>query len=148
MTTSSYDYTTYIEGSAERVWGALTSPDDTARFWGHSNRSDWKRGSRWVHVRPDGSEIVDVEGTVLESRAPNRLTITFDQPHGEPSIVTFEIEGFHEIVRFRVIHKQLPDESDWAEVAHAWPAVAANLKTLIETGETLSSAPWEAPRKS
>jgi len=32
-------YVTYIESTPERVWDALTDPDLTARYWGHSNVS-------------------------------------------------------------------------------------------------------------
>jgi uncharacterized protein YndB with AHSA1/START domain len=40
-----YVYVTYIESSPERVWAALTDPDLTAEYWGHSNVSDWQAGS-------------------------------------------------------------------------------------------------------
>ncbi len=40
----SYVYVTYIESSPERVWEALTDPDLTAQYWGHSNVSDWQAG--------------------------------------------------------------------------------------------------------
>ena len=69
----SYVYVTYIESSPERVWEALTDPDLTAQYWGHSNVSDWqaaRRGSTgastaraspmwpapcWSRCRPVGS---------------------------------------------------------------------------------------------
>ena len=105
---------TYIESSPERVWEALTDPDLTAEYWGHSNVSDWQPGSRWEHRRTDGSGIADVVGTVLESAPPRRLVITFDAP-GElpptgPSTVTFDIEPYHEIVRLTVTHENLADD--------------------------------------
>ena len=40
-----YVYVTYIESSPERVWEALTDPGLTAKYWGHSNISDWQAGS-------------------------------------------------------------------------------------------------------
>src|SRR5262249_62181149 len=49
----SYVYVTYIESSPERVWEALTDPDLTAQYWGHSNVSDWQAGPPWGH-RPVG----------------------------------------------------------------------------------------------
>ena len=80
----SYVYVTYIESTPERVWEALTDPDLTAQYWGHSNVSDWHTGSSWEHRRVDGSGIADVAGTVLESAPPRRLTITFDPPGDVP----------------------------------------------------------------
>jgi len=142
-----YVYVTYIESSPERVWEALTDPGLTAEYWGHSNVSDWHVGSTWEHQRVDGSGIVDVIGTVLESVPPRRLAMTFDAPGDTPpegpSIVTFEIEPYHEIVRLTVIHENLASDEAVDAVSAGWPAVCANLKSLLETGHVLPRAPWE-----
>lgn len=66
----SFVYVTYIESSPERVWEALTDPELTALYWGHSNVSDWQAGSRREHRRVDGSGIADVTGAVLAELAP------------------------------------------------------------------------------
>lgn len=143
----SYVYVTYIESSPERVWDALTDADLTAQYWGHSNVSDWQAGSPWEHRRVDGSGTADVIGTVLESAPPRRLTMTFDAP-GDipawgPSKVTFDIEPYHEIVRLTVTHENLADTDALEAVSAGWPAVCANLKSLLETGHVLPRAPWE-----
>jgi uncharacterized protein YndB with AHSA1/START domain len=143
----SFVYVTYIESSPERVWQAITSPDLSARYWGHSNVSDWQPGSTWEHQRADGSGIADVAGTVLESAPPRRLVMTFDPP-GElppagPSAVTFDIEPFHEIIRLTVTHENLPDDDAFKAASAGWPAVLANLKSILETGHVLPRAPWE-----
>jgi uncharacterized protein YndB with AHSA1/START domain/DNA-binding transcriptional ArsR family regulator len=143
----SYVYVTYIESTAERVWAALTDADLTAQYWGHSNISDWNAGSPWVHRRADGSGIDDVAGTVLESDPPRRLAMTFDAPGdpppGGPSRVTFDIEPFHEIVRLTVTHENLAGDQALEAISAGWPAVFANLKSLLETGHVLPRAPWE-----
>jgi uncharacterized protein YndB with AHSA1/START domain len=143
----SYVYVTYIESSPERVWEALTDPELTARYWGHSNVSDWQAGSRWEHRRVDGSGIADAIGTVLEAEPPRRLTMTFDAPGevppGGPAQVTFDIEPYHEIVRLTVTHENLPGAGALAAISAGWPAVCANLKSLLETGHVLPRAPWE-----
>jgi uncharacterized protein YndB with AHSA1/START domain len=142
-----YVYVTYIEATPERVWEALTDPGMTADYWGHSNVSDWRAGSSWEHLRVDGSGIADVVGEVLESRPPQRLVVTFDAPGstspGGPSRVTFEIEPYHEIVRLTVTHENLADGDALEAVSAGWPAVCANLKSLLETGHVLPRAPWE-----
>jgi uncharacterized protein YndB with AHSA1/START domain/DNA-binding transcriptional ArsR family regulator len=143
----SYVYVTYIESSPERVWQALTDADLTAQFWGHSNQSDWQPGSTWEHVRVDGSGIADVVGTVIEAVPPERLVLTFDAPGetpaGGPSEVTFEIEKYHDIVRLTVRHENLADQESLDAVSAGWPAVFANLKSLLETGHVLPNPPWE-----
>ena len=129
------------------MWEALTDPDLTARYWAHSNVSDWHVGSRWEHQRVDGSGIADVIGTVLESERPRRLTMTFDAPGDSPpegpSKVTFDIEPYHEIVRLTVTHEDLADRDALEASSAGWPAVCANLKSLLETGHVLPRAPWE-----
>jgi uncharacterized protein YndB with AHSA1/START domain/DNA-binding transcriptional ArsR family regulator len=142
-----YVYVTYIESSPERVWEALTDPALTAQYWGHSNVSDWQTGASWEHRRVDGSGIADVVGTVLTSDPPRRLVLTFDaagevRPEG-PSKVTFDIEPYHEIVRLTVTHENLADDEAWTAISAGWPAVCANLKSLLETGHVLPRAPWE-----
>jgi len=141
-----YVYVTYIQASAERVWEALTSAEVTARYWGHSNESDWQVGSPWEHRRVDGSGIADVVGTVLASDPPRRLSMTFDAP-GEtppsgPTQVTFEIIPYQEIVRLTVTHENLATDAALETISAGWPAVCANLKSLLETGHVLPQAPW------
>jgi uncharacterized protein YndB with AHSA1/START domain/DNA-binding transcriptional ArsR family regulator len=145
--TPSYVYVTYIQSTAERVWEALTDAELTAEYWGHSNVSDWRPGSRWQHLRTDGSQTADVVGTVLEAVPPTRLVMTFDAPDEErptgPAQVTFTIEPYEEIVRLTVIHENLASDQDYEAVSAGWPAVFANLKSLLETGHVLPQAPWE-----
>lgn len=143
---AAYVYVTYVRATPEQVWHALTDAELTARFWGHRNESDWQPGSTWRHVRTDGSGIADITGTVVETSPPERLVLTFpgsdDQP-GPASRVTFTIEPWQEIVRLTVRHDDLPTEADREAVAVGWPAVLANLKSLLETGDVLPQAPWE-----
>ena len=139
-------YVTYIESSAERVWEALTHPEITALYWSRRQVSDWQVGSPWEHQRTDGSGIADIGGTVLESAPPHRLVMTWgtsgETSPDKISKVTFEIEPYHEIVRLTVIHEDLDDET-FAGISKGWPAVLANLKSLLETGHVLSRSPLE-----
>jgi uncharacterized protein YndB with AHSA1/START domain len=154
MSVPTYVYVTYIRAGAEQVWEALTSADLTARYWGHSNVSDWQQGSRWEHRRTDGSGVADVVGRVLAAEPPTRLVITFeDDTTGasdrDPSVVTFLVEPYEDIVRLTVTHENLPDAEALGAISHGWPAVLANLKSLLETGEVLPQQPWEmAPAKA
>ena len=142
-----YVYVTYIKSTPEKVWHALTDPDLTAEYWGHHNVSkDWRVGSEWQHQRTDGSGIADVVGTVVESEPPTRLVTTWAAPgneSGEPSRVSFDIEPHGEIVRLTVTHEDLANEAEYDGISKGWPAVLANLKSLLETGQPLPQAPWE-----
>jgi uncharacterized protein YndB with AHSA1/START domain/DNA-binding transcriptional ArsR family regulator len=140
-------YVTYIQSTPERVWHALTDSGLSAEYWGHSNISDWQAGSVWEHRRTDGSGIADVVGAVLETVPPERLVMTFAGPGEEradgPSQVTFDIEPHGEIVRVTVTHENLADQAEYDAASAGWPAVLANLKSLMETGHALPQAPWE-----
>ena len=143
-----YVYVTYIRATAEQVWRALTDADLTARYWGHANISDWQPGSAWEHRRADGSDALDVVGRVLEATPPTRLVLTFDdvpdaESTREPSVVTFLVEPHQDIVRLTVTHEKLPDREMFAGISQGWPAVLANLKSLLETGDVLPQAPWD-----
>jgi uncharacterized protein YndB with AHSA1/START domain/DNA-binding transcriptional ArsR family regulator len=144
-----YVYVTYIHAPPDRVWEAITDGDLSAQYWGHSNVSDWQVGSPWEHRRLDGSGRADVMGRILESVPPRRLAFTFDAPGeappGGPSRVTFDIEPYHEIVRLTVTHDNLADDEVLEAASAGWPAVFANLKSLLETGHVLPQAPWEMP---
>ncbi len=143
-------YVSYIRGTAERVWDALTDAALTAAYWGHANVSDWRPGSRWEHLRTDGSGVADVVGTVVESDRPTRLVTSWADPGDEDrqdrwSRVTFDIRPHADIVRLTVIHEDLADEAERDQAAAGWAAVLSNLKTLLETGSTLPQEPWLVP---
>lgn len=143
-----YVYVTYIRATPEHVWRALTDADLTSRYWGHANVSDWQAGSTWEHRRADGSGVVDVVGRVLETQPPTRLVLTFDdvpdpESPREPSVVTFLVEPYQDIVRLTVTHEKLPNREMFGGISQGWPAVLANLKSLLETGDVLPQAPWE-----
>ena len=59
------------------------------------------------------------------------------------SKVTFEIEELDEHqVRLTVVHDELePDGVTASMISQGWPRVIANLKTLLETGDTLPDNP-------
>jgi uncharacterized protein YndB with AHSA1/START domain len=143
----SYVYVTYIRAGAEQVWHALTDADLTAQYWGHANVSDWQPGSPWEHRRVDGSGAIDAVGRVIEAEPPTRLVITFDDAPDEgprePSVVTFLVEPHQDIVRLTVTHENLANLAMLNGISRGWPAVLANLKSLLETGEVLPQPPWE-----
>ena len=69
-----------VEAPREAVWRALTDVDLSARYWGHSNVSDRQPGSRWEHVRTDGSGIADTGGVVMEATPPDRADVAKGWP--------------------------------------------------------------------
>jgi DNA-binding transcriptional ArsR family regulator/uncharacterized protein YndB with AHSA1/START domain len=134
LTIPDYVYVTYIKASADQVWQALTDADLTTEYWGQRNESDWKAGSEWNMLRPDGSGTV-VTGVVVESDPPRRLM-------NGPSVVTFLVECDGGVVRLTVEHANLPNADFVRGISGGWPAILANLKSLLETGAVLPTPPW------
>jgi len=142
-------YTIYIAADVETVWNGLVDKEVTEKYWGRHNVSNWKTGSKWEHIRSDGSGIVDVHGQVLEINPPNKLIVTWNgtdgsetnEPH--PSVVTYELVALGPDTKLTVTHAKLNDGSAMHKgVTQGWPALMSNLKSLLETGKTLSDEEW------
>lgn len=58
-------------------------------------------------------------------------------------MVTFVLEEHGDVVRLTVTHENLPNEAMLSGISHGWPAVLANLKSLLDTGEVLSPEVFE-----
>ena len=144
-----FEYVSYLKATPEQVWTALTDRDITAKFWGHSQVSEWAVGSTVEHVRTDGSGVVDAAGLVTTVDRPHRLAFGFDFPDDltkdafTPSTVTFDIAQHRDIVRVTITHSGLRTAEERENIALGWPTVLSNLKTLLETGDVLPQAPWE-----
>jgi uncharacterized protein YndB with AHSA1/START domain len=141
-------YEIYIKTTPERLWQAITDPALRAKFsFGVSVYSDWTPGSRYqarttdITVMP-GADIA--EGENVEVDRPRRLVQTFramwsDEVKNEGySRVTWEIEPVGDSCRLTVTHDQLRAGAN-AELYGGWPMVLSGLKTLLETGETLTT---------
>ncbi len=132
-------YTTYIKSTPEKVWQALTNPEFTRQYWGHENISDWKEGSEWKHVTPDGKDI-KIAGKLLESRPPRRLVMTWANPENraDESQVAFDISTVEDMVRLDVVHSKLGAEMARG-VSSGWPRVLSSMKSFLETGKALNT---------
>ena len=137
-------YTIYIAAEAERVWNGLIDRDLTRAYWVHDNVSDWKAGSRWEHVRCDGSGKVDIVGRVIEIDPPRRLVTSWFFPADEgdaakTSHVTYEVTAVGEEARLVVTHSDLNEPGMRAGVSSGWPLVLSSLKSFLETGKGLDA---------
>jgi uncharacterized protein YndB with AHSA1/START domain len=144
MSKPSFVYVAYIRSTPANVWRALTDPEVTQHYWVHRNVSDWTIGAAWDHRRCDGSNIIDITGTIVESVPPKHLVITWALP-GEAadpqkvSRVTFDIEPHKEdSVRLTVTHDHLqPGSAMERGITQGWPLVLSALKSWLETGKAL-----------
>jgi len=134
----------YIKTTPERLWQAITDPEMRAKYnFGVGVESDWTPGSRYVAGSANASGLL-VQGENLEVDPPRRLVQSFDALWGEDvkhegtSRVTWEIEPVEDSCRLTVIHDQLREGAN-SQLYGGWPMILSGLKTLLETGETLTT---------
>jgi uncharacterized protein YndB with AHSA1/START domain len=142
--TTTQVYQLYIKATQEEVWDAITNPAIVAKFFhGAQVESTYEVGSKLRSLSPDGSDIWG-DNTILECDPPRRLVHTWRSLYdpemaAEPdSRVTWEIEaqpgGF---AKLTLIHNRLDASPKTAASVRGWSYILSNLKTVIETGETL-----------
>ncbi len=134
----------YIKTTPERLWEAITDPDQRARYtFGVATRSDWTAGSGY-EARHAASGTLISDGENLEVEPPRRLVQSYRAHWGEQvesegtSRVTWEIEPVGDSCRLLVIHDQLREGAN-DELFGGWPMILSGLKTLLETGESLTT---------
>jgi DNA-binding transcriptional ArsR family regulator/uncharacterized protein YndB with AHSA1/START domain len=156
MADPEFVYTTYIATTPERLWQALIDPVFTRRYWGTTFETDWEVGSTMTWEQ-GGVTIADPAQVVLEYEPCRRLAYTWHTftPEFAESVglsdevvrkmsaerrskVTFEIEPLGQVVRLTVVHDGFdPGSTVLESVGQGWPHLLSDLKTLLETGETL-----------
>ncbi len=134
----------YIKTSPERLWEAITDPELRSKYsFGVATTSDWTPGSEYSSGVPGVVEIA--AGENLEVDPPRRLVQSFTALWSEDvkavgaSRVSWEIEPVGEdSCRLEVTHDQLPEGAN-SELYGGWPMILSGLKTLLETGELLTT---------
>jgi uncharacterized protein YndB with AHSA1/START domain len=161
MGQTEFVYVTLIRTTPETLWRALTDPSFTLRYWGMGMDSDWKVGSPIRVKWGPGADFHEVDQVVLESDPYQRLSYrwhNYQREHAaifgwseetfaalvkEPlSKVTFDLEPVGETVKLTVTHDDFQPDSEMLKgVRDGWPTILSNLKTLLETSETLPLPP-------
>jgi uncharacterized protein YndB with AHSA1/START domain len=134
----------YIKTTPERLWEAITDPELRAKYnFGVGVSSDWTPGSSYESVHP-AAGIKIAAGENLEVEPPRRLVQSFNALWSEDvqaqgtSRVTWEIEPVGDSCQLTVTHDQLPESAN-PELYGGWPMILSGLKTLLETGEELTT---------
>jgi uncharacterized protein YndB with AHSA1/START domain len=132
----------YIKTTPERLWQAITDKEMRRKYnFGVVVDSDWTKGS---HYRGLGHGHPILEGENLEVDPPRRLVQSFQALWGEDvksegtSRVTWEIKPVGDSCQLTVTHDQLREGAN-SQLFGGWPMILSGLKTLLETGELLTT---------
>jgi uncharacterized protein YndB with AHSA1/START domain len=132
----------YIKTTPELLWHAITDTEMRKKYtFGAVVRSDWTNGS---HYEGLGGEGKILEGENLEVDPPRKLVQSFRALWGEDvkaegtSRVTWEIQQIADSCLLKVTHDQLREGAN-NQLYGGWPMVLSGLKTLLETGELLTT---------
>src|SRR5215475_1685174 len=128
-----------IKGSAERIFEALTNPDQRVKWWGAEGRfqttqmeSDLRPGGRWVMRGTGlGGKPFSVLGTYRTIERPHLLVFTWlpDWHEGAiESVVRFDLKEKDGATTVRLTHSGLTSEG--ARAHQGWPDsdVAAGIR--------------------
>ncbi len=134
----------YIKTTPERLWQAIVDPELRAKYnFGLGVYTDWTPGSSY-EARSPKAPMALVEGENIEVDPPRKLVQTFralwsDAVKSEGNTrVTWEIEPVADSCRLTVVHDQLRENAN-PEMYGGWPMILSGLKTLLETGELLTT---------
>jgi uncharacterized protein YndB with AHSA1/START domain len=134
----------YIKATPEKLWEAITDRRMRAKYsFGVETHSDWTEGSEYKGLIPG---VIDIaQGENLEVDPPRRLVQSFTALWSDEvksagvSRVTWEIEPVGEdSCQLTVTHDQLPEGAS-SELFGGWMMILSGLKTLLETGEDLTT---------
>jgi uncharacterized protein YndB with AHSA1/START domain len=145
MARSNFVYVTFIRTTPEQLWAALTTSEFMQKYWfGMSFETDWKVGSPWKLMYPDG-RITD-SGEILELDPPRRIVLKW-QNEFRPELkaegyarCTIELEPQDGAMKLTISHTIERGDSKLIEaVSGGWPRILSNLKSLLETGQIVLS---------
>ena len=149
----------FINATPERVWEAIVSPEWNQRYGYHApSEFELKAGGSFCS-RPNegmaamGAPDVVVEGEVLKADPPHKLvqtwrmlfspelatepftTLTYDI-HAETESMT-RLTVTHDVTGAPMHEGAVSGDSPLQEGGGGWAWVLSDLKTLLETGESL-----------
>jgi len=151
-------YRIFIKATPQAIWDAITQPE-WAEKYGYCSRVEYDlapggvfRGFANAQMKEHGAPDVIIVGKVVEVDPPHRLVQTW-HPIWDPAIageaftkLTWEIEeGRGGVTTLTVTHDvtgaPLTADMVGGKVANAgggWSYMISDLKTLLETGRSLS----------
>jgi len=133
----------YIKTTPEKLWEAITNTEMRSKYtFGARIKSDFENGGDFIQSTPDGSILG--EGKNLEVDPPRKLVQTMnalwsdDVKKEGTSRITWEIRPVGDSCHLTVTHDQMREGAN-DQIYGGWPMILSGLKTLLETGELLTT---------
>jgi uncharacterized protein YndB with AHSA1/START domain len=131
-----------IKGRAERIFDALTSPEERVKWWGAEGRfkathmeSDLRPGGKWLMSGIGmGGRPFTVHGVYRKIERPRLLAFTWLpswQQDSLETLVCFDLDEQDGITTVRLTHSGLTTENSRAQ-NRGWPDVLARLQAYVE----------------
>jgi uncharacterized protein YndB with AHSA1/START domain len=131
-----------IEGSAERVFDALTDTDERMKWWGAEGRfqvtyfeSDLRPGGKWtMRGNGMGGKPFTVAGEYREIERPRLLVFTWLPDWYEnatETLVRWDLKENGAVTTVRLTHSGLTSEDSRAS-HRGWPQILGWLKAYVE----------------
>jgi uncharacterized protein YndB with AHSA1/START domain len=135
----------YIKTTPELLWEAITDSEMRQKYsFGVGVEADWTPGSRYEASHAQAGVAIS-EGEIIEVEPQRRLVQSMralwsDEVKAQGfSRVTWEIEPVgDDSCKLTVTHDELREGAN-EELYGGWPQILSGLKTLLETGETLTT---------
>jgi len=132
-----------IKGAAERIFAALTNPEERLKWWGGpggrftltSFQSDLRPGGKWIMHAESFGRVVTIRGEYREIEPPHLLVFTWLPDWYEnatESLVRWELEEHAGMTTVRLIHSGLATEAA-RENHRGWPQILGWLQKYIES---------------
>jgi len=131
-----------VAASAERVWQALTDPEQVAQYFlGSTVESSWKEGSPITWTGEWKGKPYEDKGEVKFVDKPHRLVVTHFSPlAGEPDKpenyhhLSYELHESNGHTRIVFTQDNNPDEEAAKHSKENWDTMLAGLKKVVEKG--------------
>jgi uncharacterized protein YndB with AHSA1/START domain len=131
-----------IKAPAERIFEALTNPDQRLKWWGAEGQyrgtqveSDLRPGGKWMTRGVGrGGKPFTVRGEYRQIGRPNLLVFTWLpdwEVNASETLVRFDLSEKEGATTVRLTHSGLTSESSRAH-HQGWPQVLAWLQTYVE----------------
>jgi uncharacterized protein YndB with AHSA1/START domain len=131
-----------IKGAAERIFEALTDPEQRVKWWGSGDRfkathmeSDLRPGGRWLMCGTGiGGRPFNVVGTYRSIERPRLLEFTWlpDWQGDEiESLVRFDLDEADGVTTVRLTHSGLTTERS-RQSHQGWPQILDWLRAYVD----------------